>query len=315
MDVHLNDLSLCGQFDTGGQAVSALLRIFARAQKGRFRLMVSRGLLSRPAVGSMPLHSIIAAARQTERSLLLNWLGKSGPFSDDEPIETADDLWWLDEDEVTDQGLGAAGRKLLVGEDAASFSLTHASSSRFEQSPLAVMQGLPGEPVWLAEVVNLWDFGELEALNSLIEIEPENWDDFISACTSRFGNLMIDERNFAAGLKKHPFNGNVVRRGFALLRVLDELAAGMGIDGALSQTALRLLEEHFQGGKAWFSDEKPLNEDVFIFRDNSNNGAGLYCSWHGKVKTPQFRLHFQWPVPVGQSYIKVLYFGEKLTKR
>ena len=262
----------------------------------------------------MSLLNIIAAARQTERALLFNWLGKSGPFSDDEPMELADDLWWLDEDEVTDQGLGAAGRKLLIGEDATSFSLPHASSSRFERSPLPVTQGLPGEPIWVAEVVNLWDLAELEALDKSLETEPGNWDDFISACISRFGNLIIDQQNFAAGLKKHPFNGNVVRRGFALLRVLDELAGGMGSDGALSQTALNLLKEHFQGDKAWFSSEKPQNDDVFIFRDNSNNGVGIYCPWHGKVKTPQFRLHFQWPVPLGQRRIKVLYFGEKLTK-
>lgn len=315
MDVHLNDLSLGGQFETGGQAVSVLLQMFAHAQKGRFRLVVSRSLLSRPAVGATSLNNIIAAARPTERSLLLNWLGKSGPFSDDEPIETANDLWWFGEDEVTDQGLGAAGRKLLIGEDAASFSLAHASSPRFNRSPLDVIQGLPDEPLWMAEVVNLWDLAELEALYHSLELEPENWDDFITACASRFGNLVVDQQNFAAGLKKHPFNGNVVRRGFALLRILDEIAGGIDADGALSLPALRLLEEHFQGGKAWFSDEKPQNDDVFTFRDNSNNGRGLYCSWHGKVKTPQFRLHFQWPVPVGQSYIKVLYFGEKLTKQ
>lgn len=314
MDLHLNDLSLNGQFDTGEQAVSALLRIFAKTQRRRFRLVIARGLLARPAVGSTSLHTIICAARQTERLLLLNWLGKSGPFSDDEPIETADDLWWLDEDDVTDQGLGAAGRKLLVGEDAASFSLTHTSSSKFERSPLTVLQGFPDEALWIASVVNLWDLADLEAFDSSIEIEPENWDNFISACTSRFHNLMIDEQNFADGLKKHPFHRNVVRRGFVLLKVLDELAGGIGSDGALSETALRLLEEYFQGGKALFSDEKPQNESVFFFRDN-NNGADLYCSWHGKVKTPQFRLHFQWPVPVGQRYIKVLYFGEKLTKR
>jgi len=313
MDLHLNDLSLGGQFGTGEQAVSALLRIFVKAQKRRFRLVVSRGLLARPAVGSTSLHNIIAAARQTERSLLLNWLGKSGPFSDDEPIDTANDLWWFDEDDVTDQGLGAAGRKLLVGENAASFSLTHPAFSRFERSPLAVLQGLPGEALWVASVDNLWDLAELEAFDSSIEIEPENWDDFISSCASRFHNLMIDKQNFAAGLKKHPFHRNVVRRGFVLLKVLDELAGGMGSDGALSETALRLLEEYFQGGKALFSNENPQNDSVFIFRDN-NNGVDLYCSWHGKVKTPQFRLHFQWPVPVGQSYIKVLYFGEKLTK-
>lgn len=313
MDLHLNDLSLDGQFDAREQAVDALLDIFAMVQKRRFRLVVTRGLLSRPAVGTMLLINAIAAARQTERALLLSWLGKSGPFSDDEPMVTADDLWWLDEDEVTDQGLGAAGRKLLVGEDASSFSLTHGPSSRFERTPLEVQQGLPGEPLWIASVVNYWDLAALEALDRSIEVEPDSWDSFISACISRYTNLRIDEQNFAAGLKKHPFHRNVVRRGFVLLKVLDDLAGGIGNDGALSESALRLLEDYFQGRKALFSDEEPRDEHVFIFRDN-NDGGNIYCSWHGKVKTPQFRLHFQWPVPEGQKYIKVLYFGEKLTK-
>lgn len=313
MDLHLNDLSLGGQFDTRGHAVDALLGIFAKAQNRRFRLVVSRGMLSRPAVGTTPLVNIIATAGRTERALLLNWLGKSGPFSDDERIETADDLWWLDEDDVTDQGLGAAGRKLLVGEAVSSFSLRHGLSSRFEKSPLEVLQGLPGEPLWIASVVNYWDLAGLEALDSSIEVEPESWDGFISACIGRYPNLMIDEQNFTAGLKKHPFHRNVVRRGFVLLKVLDDLAGGIGSDGGLSEPALRLLEDYFQGGKALFSDEEPQDKHVFTFRDNTN-GDDIYCSWHGKVRTPQFRLHFQWPVPAGQRYIKVLYFGEKLTK-
>ena len=313
MDLHLNDLSLGGQFDTRDQAIEALLGIFVKTRKRRFRMVISRGLLSRPAVGPMPLIDVIAAAQQTERALLYNWLGKSGPFSDDEPMETADDLWWLDEDEVTDQGLGAAGRKLLVGEPASSFSLTDRSSSRFKLSPLAVLQGLPGEPLWVASVVNYWDLAGLEALDSSIEVEPESWDSFISACISRYPNLMIDEQNFTIGLKKHPFHRNVVRRGFVLLKVLNDLAGGIGSDGALSESALSLLEDYFQGGKALFSDEEPQDKHVFMFRDN-NDGVDIYCSWHGKVKTPQFRLHFQWPVPMGQKYIKVLSFGEKLTK-
>lgn len=120
-------------------------------------------------------------------------------------------------------------------------------------------------------------------------------------------------------LAKHPFKGNVVRRSFALLDVLNHVAHGLEADGleadgSLSETSMQLVTEHFQGKKAWFSDEQPGDENVFWFLDNNNGCARLYCSWHGKIKTPQFRLHFQWAAPVGQRYIKVIYLGEKLTK-
>lgn len=37
---------------------------------------------------------------------------------------------------------------------------------------------------------------------------------------------------------------------------------------------------------------------------------------HGKVHNPlQYRIHFEWPMPKDQKNLKVLFMGEKRTKR
>ncbi len=50
------------------------------------------------------------------------------------------------------------------------------------------------------------------------------------------------------------------------------------------------------------------------FTDPEDAQKGLFCSWHGKIKTPQIRIHFEWLRPKGQRSIKVAYIGPKITK-
>jgi len=50
------------------------------------------------------------------------------------------------------------------------------------------------------------------------------------------------------------------------------------------------------------------------FPDPDVQGETLFCSWHGKVKTPQYRIHFSWPVTAA-SPVYVVYVGPKITKR
>ena len=46
------------------------------------------------------------------------------------------------------------------------------------------------------------------------------------------------------------------------------------------------------------------------------NGATskLFCPWHGKVKSPQYRIHFSWPT-TATTPIYIVYVGPKLTKK
>ena len=43
-------------------------------------------------------------------------------------------------------------------------------------------------------------------------------------------------------------------------------------------------------------------------------GRELICFWHGKIKTPQYRIHFSYPIEKGAP-LYIAYIGEKLTKK
>ncbi len=75
---------------------------------------------------------------------------------------------------------------------------------------------------------------------------------------------------------------------------------------------------YITGGKAWFSDssdaEKQEFEHDMTFKQPAAEGEMLFCTGHGKVKAPQIRLYFSWPVRANEP-VYVVYFGPKLTKR
>jgi hypothetical protein len=93
----------------------------------------------------------------------------------------------------------------------------------------------------------------------------------------------------------------------------------MNEDGCLDDLGLDLLQKHFVGEKAWFSDESDENKarfkDEMTFPDPEDSSCSLRCYWHGKIKTPQYRIHFEWPVPPPFRRIKIAYIGPKIAKR
>lgn len=113
-------------------------------------------------------------------------------------------------------------------------------------------------------------------------------------------------------LVPYPFSKGISDRVFTLLQVLQTLVEETDSDGKLSEKGNQLLQEHFTGKKAWFTDssedEKNRFKDKLTFQ-------GCFCPWHGKIKIQQFRIHFEWPIPTGQRYLKIVYIGPKLTKK
>ena len=76
--------------------------------------------------------------------------------------------------------------------------------------------------------------------------------------------------------------------------------------------------KHFTGKKAWFSDSSDSEKADFrrdlTFSHPADAGETLFCTWHGKVKTPQLRIHFSWPVHAAEP-LYVVYVGPKITRR
>ncbi len=119
-------------------------------------------------------------------------------------------------------------------------------------------------------------------------------------------------------LKRRPFHSAVCRRIFELLGVLREIVLETRDDSSLTPAGVALVQKHFVGDKAWFTDESDRNKaryrDDLTFADPENTGRSIFCPFHGKIKIEQFRIHFEWPRPLGQKQVKVVYIGPKITR-
>ena len=109
----------------------------------------------------------------------------------------------------------------------------------------------------------------------------------------------------------HPPAG---RRIVELLHVLQKMMNEMDKEGRLSEAGMELLRNFFIGKQAWFSDESESckrSEKTFTFPDPDSEGT-LVCFWHGKISTPAFRMHFEWPVSPPCERLRIAYIGPHL---
>lgn len=104
-----------------------------------------------------------------------------------------------------------------------------------------------------------------------------------------------------------------------LLNLLDKLSESVDSQGQLSAAGKELQQIHFNGEKAWFSSDSEGSKRDFgkgmTFPDPADSSRSIQCFWHGEIKTPQFRVHFEWPLSIGTKRIKVTYIGPKISKK
>ena len=319
MEWHINDLSLDGQFadpKTFKAALEPLLQLRHRDPLLRSRLYCSRLLHTCQVTATANLRQTVVATRdRTFVGLVLGWMAKYGPFWDDDRQPNVDDYFEYETHDVTDQGLGEAARRKLVGIVANAFSF-QGSQLQFTKSTLLVQQGLAEAPIANVNIDNHWKVEQLAVAAQSSKIY-HSWHDVYYEIKSRFDGLIIPD-NVIEALLATPFSEQVTKRIFELLRVLNYLITESDENNELSQAGKALLADHFVGKKAWFTNESSGNKVNFkeelTFSDPDDATKKIFCPWHGKIKTPQIRIHFQWPRPAGQKEIKVVYIGPKITK-
>jgi len=319
MEWHINDLSLDRQFanpQAFRAALEPLLQLRHRDPSLRTRLYCSRLLHARQVTATSNLQQAVIGTRDKNFiGSVLEWMGKSGPFWDDDRQPIEDDYFHYQTHDVTNQGLGEAARRRLAGIVANAFSYK-GSPLQFTTSPLSVQQGLPEEPIATVFTDNHWEIAQIEAELDACRTYC-GWHDVLIEIRRRFIGLIISNTALD-DLLPTPFSEQVTKRIFELLDVLDNLVMESDECGELSPTGRELLTKHFVGGKAWFSDESTRNKETFkkqmTFSDPDDPSKEIVCTWHGKIKTPQIRIHFLWPRPTGQNKIKIAYIGPKITK-
>lgn len=313
---YINDLSLAGQYCKPEDFLADLKELMGLRQTipvlGR-EMYCSRNLHTRWVSPGADFRQAVQTGNDKHLlRLVLEWINKRGPFWDDARESNEDDYFECRGDNVTDQGLGEAARCQLMGKRVTAFSFP----GKFDYSPVEVVHGLPEAPINKVLIGNFWRFSELQVDASNSTPFPVNWAQMLDDASNRFDKLVFLPTCIEP-LKAEPFSKYVVERAFELLGVLQDFMASLDENGRYTARTSELIDQHFRGEKSWFSDESETNKRDFSkelsFPDSDKPGVNVFCPWHGKIKTPQYRIHFEWPVCAKK--LRIFYIGPKITKR
>ena len=259
------------------------------------------------------LSSVAQTMPRDKRNQLFAWVSKRGPFIESDRQTVEDDLFFFDDTEVTDLGLGEAARRIVVSLCAAVFSVVYDRESRFSATPLSITQGFPDELVGCINLPNYRDGMALSRAVADLAPEPATWNELLSSCREVYDRLIVGSHCDEI-LTPHPYSPAIGRRIKELLEVLQHLMLEMNPDGSLTHTGNTLRQQYFVGERAPFSDEstsRKRNPAAFTFPDPEGGGA-LTCYWHGKVSFKAYRMHFEWPAKPPRKRLRVAYIGPKI---
>ncbi len=318
MSCLINDLSLARQYSCDAdflKDVAELLRLRQQLAIIHDNLYCSRNLGNASVTAQRTFAQIAMAADKNLQQQILLWINRKGPFWDEQRSFHANDYFELGGIDVTDLGVGEAARRTLLGSNSSTWSFPKGG---FDTSPLSVQHGLSQAPLGQIELPNFWQIQQLKQGILATLPRPNNWQEVLLAVKARFPNLVFSDE-ILLRLQPEPFSEYVTERIFELLGVLQAFLEARHPDGSYSERNNELIAQHFSGGKAWFTDESASNKrnckSVLTWTDPENAALKIFAPWHGKIKTPQFRIHFSpWPLSPQDKKLKVLYIGPKLTK-
>ena len=319
MELFANELSLHGQFRSPQEihaAIVGFMKMRGVAQRFRRELYCRRDVAwTRPVSSDETLQQALGHLTNAEKSVVMSWLMKGGPFWDDLRQHGPDDYFRCDEEVVTDSSVGEAAFRVLHG---AAAGLVSATPSRWSHSPVEVVwERDDTEPNRTAFVENWSDIESLERALAAAAIPPRSWTDTRDQAALRFERLMIPDAAFRP-VQGVPFSSSSAERVMFLLEVLNRLAGEVESTGGWTTSGNRIYEAHFVGHTAVFSDsstkEKVAFNDDLHFPHPERRGEKVFCPWHGKERYLQLRLHFSWPIQHSEP-VSVVYLGPKITKK
>jgi hypothetical protein len=317
MDWILNDLSLDNQFidiDDFVEKMSTFLRVKSGNNVLDKRLLCSRDIGNVEIVkGLTSSHVVMKRVPHDIKSQILSWTSKNGPFWSDERSDNPDDYFEHESIDVTDQGLGECSRRAYNDKCVNSYSF----EGKYSKTPLIVQHGLKEEPLGLYDICNIWGISDLQASANEAVPKPTCWIDAIDRLKDMFPCLVLSGLVYDQ-MSSVPYSDGNFEGMCERFRVLTEYLNSRDSEGSHTAKTEEILKNHFQGDKAWFSDESDQNiidfDKALTFKDLFDEKNKLF-PFHGKIKTPQLRIHIEWPIPPIRKKVQVVYIGPKLTKR
>ena len=317
MDLLLNDLSFHGQFPDVTSFRGAIDRLMAiRQVTPRFgrTLYCHRRTAHAQITPDAAMQQAVRALTPDTRRALLRWLNQQGPYWEDERVHNPDDWLECNGEIVTDTAVGEAGWCCLHG---VARALVSAVPSDWMFSPVGVEWVRDDASRQHTDVFNYWEAGAVEAALEASPVPIATWEELDEVARTRFTELSITTDAFSP-LAGYPFVPSAAERVVGLLHILHRLRQCVDEHGERTTEGHRLYQDHFTGENARFSDSSDAEKREFAaeltFQPPTPGNQPLFCPWHGKVRTPQLRIHFTWPVPRHEP-LHVVYVGPKITRR
>ena len=272
----------------------------------------SRNTLNRRINSSTSVFEALQTFTLDQKRNLLLWLTRQGPFWEDVPVHGPNE--WLESggEIVTETAAGEAAYCSTFGIDRRLVSLT---PSAWNYSPIVVT--LLSDVATAISIDNYRAPSELEAALRGLERPIVSWGQLEAAARVRFCRLSFSSGSFRP-LDGQPFVPGAASRILSRMAVLDSLMGAVDDTGSRTLEGHRLYQDHCTGDKAGFSDssatEKREFEKELTFPHPDGSGHSLFCTWHGKINHPPFRIHFAWPEQAGAP-LYVVYIGLKITRQ
>lgn len=321
MHLLVNDLSFHGQLLGSHDFRAAIVELMsARAvarQYGR-ELYCHRGLGERPVANTIPLRQ---AAQQwlsrDEKASLLSWIQRHGPFWEDVRVHNESEWFEWQNELVTDSAVAEAAWCCLQENNRSLFSVV---PSRWAFTPVSVR--------WVSDqaskdvtVDNYWTCSALRLDLERSQPPIRSWPE-LAAVAQKFEQLIFFDKAFEP-LDGHPFSPSAAERILLLLKTLDKMKSCFDPSGSRTSEGHELYQNFFTGKKgeggrgAIFTDSSDPEKGQFrkelTFAHPADPNQTMFCPWHGKIQTPQFRVHFSYPISADRE-LYVVYVGPKITK-
>lgn len=317
MELLVNDLSINGQFldlNSFRGAISRVMTMRETARRFGRELHCHRNIAHAQVTQEQSMEQAIQIFDLAQRRSVMQWLTRYGPFWEDTRGHSPDDYLECNDKVVTDTAVGEAAWNCINGIDRRLVSLTP-SSWAFSPVPVDLVENTGNRKS--VDVLNYWELATLETNLRAAPRPIVSWTDLAHSSHTRCPNLTFSADSFEP-LRGHPFHIGAVYRIIELLDTLDKFKTCFDAHGQRTPEGHRLYQDHFTGDKAWFSDSSETEKQDFkkqlTFHHPAIDRETLFCTWHGKVKIQQLRIHFSWPVRADES-LYIVYVGPKITKR
>lgn len=322
MTLLVNDLSFHGQFvdiPSFRNAIEQLMKIREITLRYRRNLFCHRGIAYAQVTPTSTMQEAVKTLNRNERHVLTRWFNQQGPFWDEVRNHQPDDYLECKGEVVTDTAVGEAGWCCLNGIERGLVSIDP-SDWLFSPVPVDLVSNHSRKNV---DVVNHWIPAEIEAVLQAAPAPIDSWEQLADLATARFTELTFAANTFEP-LNGYPLSSSAAKRILFLLEKLNRFKSCFDADGKRTHEGQEIYQNFFTGKKgdggrgALFSDssesEKIKFKNELTFKHPADNSKTLFCSWHGKVQTPQLRIHFSWPVQA-DTPLFIVYVGPKITKQ